>query len=309
MQQERAAVGTSATSPEPRAAGPTLETLAEVQCAECSRTYRRFRMGGGPPFPKACPVCHPLPAAPAAAPEGSAVLGTMPRTRSAFDVLQALADAGFNVRKYKAFRLADMDPGQDPHALAAARSYLALWRASMAEPYPARPWMYLFGAGSAIDGRRQVTIGKLGNGKTLTAWCIARALLEEGLLQPKRLGFVTVETLCLQAEATFRAGAEDSEMKLVRQLAGYDLLVIDELGVRAPSPHVVRLLDEVTKRREAHATIWTSNLSIPVVEGMAEGMTRITDRILGECGDGARFIVKYAGESYRLRRSQLRAVS
>src|SRR5690606_24433154 len=184
-----------------------------------------------------------------------------------------------------------------------ADQYIEAWRASMNDRWPARDWMYLYGAGSTIDRGRAVPGGK-GNGKTFLAIAIARGLIQEGLLDPRRLRFATAETILLESEATFRSNAEDSEIRLLSRYASYDLLVIDDLGVRLPSPHAIRLFDELTKRREAKATIRTSNLSAKVIAAQAPELERITSRIAGECGDGGRYVIEFRGPDRRLLRSR-----
>lgn len=223
----------------------------------------------------------------------------------ALDVLAEMRKAGFNVRKYQNATLDTFNPEHDEQALDAARHYVRIWRLNAKKRWQQRSWCYFYGAGSRIEpGQRDPIIGKLGNGKTFLTFAIARALLEEGLVRPGRLKFITVEKLFLQAEATFRAGSETSEARILQEYAALDLLVLDELGVRPPaSNHCIRLLDEITKDRESNGLLWTGNLSLPVIEQQTPAMKRVTDRILGECGEAGRYICAFIGPSWRERRA------
>ena len=250
--------------------------------------------------PLVCPTCNP-PTAPSALPA--------PGSPAAYegDILEDLHDAGVNAWKYRDATLDSFDSSSDQGAMNAARHYLSSWKNRRGRFTP-RDWMYLFGAGSDRSNRG-VTIGRTGNGKTFLAVAIARELVETGLLSPRRLGFATAETILLESEATFRTNAEDSEIKLLRRYERLDLLIIDDFGVRDASPHAIRLFDELTKRRECRATIWTSNLSLRVLAGGAEYLKRITSRIAGESGDGGRYVVEFHGPDRRLQRGRRSSVA
>lgn len=270
----------------------------EKTCHNCQAEYVVIRTPTGKEVPERCPSCYPEGdterRARVSAPEPAAV------GKYEGDILGELERAGVNVHKYQDATLSSFDPSDDPSAMVAANSWLVEWRGQRERRarFPAMDWMYLYGADSSKE-----RIGKTGNGKTFLAIAIARQLIEEGMLNPRRLAFATAETILLEAEATFRGG-EDSEKNLLRRYELLDLLIIDDVGVRSSwSPHATRLFDELTKRREAKGTIWTSNLSIPVLLQQGEGMKRIGDRIAGECGDGAKYIVEFRGPSRRKQRS------
>lgn len=244
--------------------------------------------------PSTCPACRKDDAEKAQA-ERAAYTG---------DILEDLVMAGVNVRKYGHATLDSFDTSADPQALQAARAYIEAWRRSRRTRFGPRDWLYLYGAGSTRRGR-DVTIGKLGNGKTHLAIAIGRRLIEAGWLDPARFLFRTAEAILIESEATFRANSDDSEKNLLAFYQRPDLLIVDDFGVRAdPSPHAVRLFDELTKRREAHGTIWTSNLSPRVVAEAGDSLRRIVDRIVGECGGiGGRYMVEFHGDSRRTRRT------
>lgn len=288
---------TTRTSAEPTASSALAEILPgsrTARCETCGADYVRIRTPSGRYTP--CPKCYPPAAveAPAPAREARAYTG---------DILEDLRRAGVNVHKYQDATLDAFDPTPDGHALDRVWRWIEAWRTTAGKRYPARDWMYFYGAGSSRNGR-DVEIGATGNGKTFLAIAAARYLIEAGLLAPDRFRFATAETILLESEATFRSGSEDSEMQLLARYERPDLLVIDDIGVRVDwSPHAIRIFDELTKRREAKATIWTSNLSIAVLAGAAPFMRRIVDRIAGECGDGAMYVIEFRGPSRRRQRS------
>ena len=244
-------------------------------------------------------ICHPLRQA-----EAIAAGMAAPRGLHGRELLDAMHQAGVNVHKYQDATMDAFDPTHDPEALGAAQAWLAEWEATRRDPYPRRPWAYFYGAGSGHYDNGRVKLGQLGNGKTMLQVAMARQLLEAGSLSPKRFRFVTMEALLLEAEATFRAQADDSELKMLRRYERPDLLIVDEVGVREqPSSHAIRILDELTKRREGKATLWTANLSVSTLMKLGEGMKRIGSRIGGECGDGACYAVQFFGPDRRRARS------
>src|SRR5690606_35443000 len=269
----------------------------EKTCPACQLKYEVVKLPSGNVIPATCPRCLPV------ATLRPDVQGSDEPGGYRGSILEDLDRAGVNVPKYKAATFETFDPDPDAHVLELADQYIEAWRASMNDRWPARDWMYLYGAGSAIDRGRAVPGGK-GNGKTFLAIAFARGLIQEGLLDPRRFRFATAETILLESEATFRSNGEDSEIRLLSRYASCDLLIIDDLGVRLPSPHALRLFDELTKRREAKGTIWTSNLSVRVIAQQAPELERITSRIAGECGDGGRYILEFRGPDRRLARSR-----
>lgn len=268
--------------------------VRKTSCGDCGEAFQQVRMPSG----QWQPAEHCKPPAPAVqvvAPEPEGYGG---------DILADLHTAGVNVYKYRDATLRSFDASHDEAAYGAACRWVDAWAAGVGRRFAPRDWMYLYGSGSERSGRN-VQIGQLGNGKTHLAIATARHLIEAGQLHPRRFLFRTAETILLESEATFRSNSEDSEKNLLSHYERPDLLIIDDFGVRHdPSPHAVRLFDELTKRREARGTIWTSNLSIKVIAGANETMRRIADRIAGECGDGARYVQQFTGPSRRRERSR-----
>lgn len=282
-----------------------------VGCVKCQTEWVQFRILNRQ-TPE-CPTCNGERRTPEVAPPRA---HEMVAPKYSGDIITDLHRAGVNVRKYGRATLAaamDRDDPQavvnyDPHAIDAAWAWIESWRLARPKRYASIDWMYFYGANSdtqEIHGRIAPVLGELGNGKTYLGIAIARYLIEQGDLDPHRYRFVTAEALLLEAEATFR-GDDESEFRLLKRYEDLELLHIDEFGARAePKPHAVRVFDEITKRREAHGTIWTSNLSIPVLMRAMPELSRINDRLLGECGDGSRYCVKFGGPSRRIQRSQM----
>lgn len=262
-----------------------------TKCPTCEFEYPQ-KADGDPP----CPRCYP--------PEAVPTRGQQPREKLTEDrALDAMHAGGVNVHAYQHADLWSFDEGGDPHVMPAVEAWLEDWHRMLDRKYATRPWMYLYGDGSELI-RGSVQLGRAGNGKTHVAVAIIRHLLMEGELRPQAFRFITAESLLLDMEATFRSESPESESRLLAQFGNYELLVIDDLGVREPTPHAIRILDELTKRREGQATIWTSNLSLKVVAQQSEPFKRITSRIAGECGDGAKYNVRFSGPDRRLQKSK-----
>lgn len=245
--------------------------------------------------PGECPECNPAPAA--VSPE--------PAERESIDraaLLRKLEASGINPRKYASATLDGFRLSHDSHAFDRAGEYVDRIRATKGDPYADRPWAYFFGDGASIveeRGSKRVVPGKVGNGKTFLAVAIARALIEDGTLQPSAVRFATAERIILATEATFRSGSETSELRLIGEYAAPELLIVDDFFVRPPSPHVARLFDEILKEREGKATIFTSNVSLPVIHKFDPALLRLTDRLAGNSGESGRYVVKFVGPSVR----------
>ena len=236
-----------------------------------------------------CPNCFPPP---------------MPETKQSTKndaVLVGLDRAGVNVHQYQHATLKSFDPDPDLHALDLAKRWMSNYTSVIRSRWPKHEWMYLYGGGSQVG-----KLGGMGNGKTHLGIAIARELIQSERLGMGQYRFVTAEGLLLEMEGTFRSRNEESEIRLLKEYERYRLLHIDDFGVREPSPHALRILDELTKRREGRATIWTSNFSLKVVARTMPELQRIASRIAGMCGDGAKFAVRFDGPDRRMERSRQR---
>ena len=264
-----------------------------LSCVKC-RTERKEIFFAGRWMPGECLTCNPSEPTPQEAERAGGYVG--------LDLLNVLARAGFNMHKLKGATLSSFRTEHDAHALEAAIEWIEIVRDTKGMPFAERPWFYFFGEGArVVDDRfgRRIEPGAVGNQKTWLATAIARALVQDGTIAAGRVRFVTSEEIILATEATFRSGSEDSESRLIAGFAEPEFLIVDEFMLRPPSAHVARLFDEILKRREGKATGFTSNVNTRTIDEFDPALVRLTDRILGNCGDAARFVVKFSGPSIR----------
>src|SRR6201982_802574 len=100
-------------------------------------------------------------------------------------------------------------------------------------------------------------------------------------------------------------GTERAEPRLQRQLAGYKLLIVDELGYVPLSMTGAELLFEVfSQRYERGSTIVTSNLPFDEWTGVF-GSERLTGALLDRLTHHVH-ILEMNGDSYRLKQSKRR---
>lgn len=98
------------------------------------------------------------------------------------------------------------------------------------------------------------TLGPIGTGKSYLAGCIANALLEQEVTV-KMTNFNTILNDLFEAE-------EKSEY--IRAIAGYELLIIDDLGVERSREYVLENIFSVIDRRypSRKPLIVTTNLPL-----------------------------------------------
>jgi DNA replication protein DnaC len=152
---------------------------------------------------------------------------------------------------------------------------------------------------SYVERRENViALGNSGTGKTHVALGLGLAACQKGLA----VGFTTAAAL---VHELLEARDERRLLRLQRQLAGYKLLIVDELGYVPLSPSGAELLFEIfSQRYERGAMIVTSNL--PFDEWTAVfGSERLTGAILDRLTHHVH-LLEMNGESYRLRTSQQR---
>lgn len=147
-------------------------------------------------------------------------------------------------------------------------------------------------------GRQEnvIAIGENGTGKTHLAIALGLAACQKGL----SVGFTTATSLMHEL---IEARDEQRLLRLQRRLAGYKLLIIDDLAYVPLSTAGAELLFEVVSERyERGSTIITSDL--PFEEWInVFGSARLTDAVLDRLTHHAH-ILHMEGESYRLRESQ-----
>jgi DNA replication protein DnaC len=155
-------------------------------------------------------------------------------------------------------------------------------------------------ARSEYVARREniVAVGNSGTGKSHIALGLGLAACQKGL----SVGFATAAAL---VHELLEARDEKRLLRLQRQLAGYKLLIIDELGYVPLSPTGAELLFEVfSQRYERGATIVTSNLPFDEWTSVF-GSERLTGALLDRLTHHVH-ILEMNGDSYRLKQSKKR---
>ena len=150
-----------------------------------------------------------------------------------------------------------------------------------------------------IDRRENIiALGPSGTGKTHIALGLGLAACQKGL----SVGFITASAL---VHELMEARDEKTLLRLQKKLAGYKLLIIDELGFVPLSKTGAELLFEVfSQRYECGSTMVTSNL--PFDEWTETfGSDRLTGALLDRLTHHVN-ILEMNGESYRLNQSKSR---
>jgi DNA replication protein DnaC len=153
--------------------------------------------------------------------------------------------------------------------------------------------------GEYIERRENViALGNSGTGKTHVALGLGLAACQKGLAA----GFTTAAAL---VHELLEARDERRLLRLQQQLAGYRLLIIDELGYVPLSPTGAELLFEVFSRRyERGSVLVTSNLPFDEWTSVF-GSERLTGALLDRLTHHVH-ILEMNGESYRLKTSRRR---
>ena len=143
-----------------------------------------------------------------------------------------------------------------------------------------------------------IALGPSGTGKTHVAIGLGLAACQKGLT----VGFITASALVSEM---MEARDERRLLRLHKQMTGYKLLIIDELGFVPLSKTGAELLFElISQRYERGSTLITSNL--PFDEWTETfGSERLTGALLDRLTHHVS-ILEMNGESYRLAQSQAR---
>jgi DNA replication protein DnaC len=148
-----------------------------------------------------------------------------------------------------------------------------------------------------IDRRENVlALGNSGTGKTHIALALGLAACQKGY----RVRFATAAAL---VHELIEARDEKRLLRIQKQLATYQLLIIDELGFVPLSRTGAELLFEIfSQRYERGATLVTSNLPFNEWTEIL-GTERLTGALLDRLTHHIH-ILKMNGESYRLKESK-----
>jgi DNA replication protein DnaC len=151
-----------------------------------------------------------------------------------------------------------------------------------------------------VDRRENViALGNSGTGKTHVALGLGLAACQKGL----SVGFTTAAAL---VHELIEARDDKRLLRLQKQLAGYRLLIVDELGFVPLSKTGAELLFEVFGQRyERGATLVTSNLPFDEWTEVF-GSERLTGALLDRLTHHVH-ILEMNGDSYRLNQSRRRA--
>jgi len=153
--------------------------------------------------------------------------------------------------------------------------------------------------GEYVERRENViALGNSGTGKTHIALGLGLAACQKGL----SVGFTTAAAL---VHELMEARDEKRLLRLQKQIAGYKLLIVDELGFVPLSRTGAELLFEVfSQRYERGATLVTSNLPFDEWTEVF-GSERLTGALLDRLTHHVH-ILEMNGESYRLNQSRAR---
>ena len=151
--------------------------------------------------------------------------------------------------------------------------------------------------GGYIERRENViALGNSGTGKTHIALGLGLAACQRGL----SVGFTAAAAL---VHELLEARDEKRLLRLQKQLAGYQLLIIDELGFVPLSKSGAELLFETfSQRYERGSTLVTSNLPFDEWTEVL-GSERLTGALLDRLTHHVH-ILEMNGESYRLAQSK-----
>ena len=131
-------------------------------------------------------------------------------------------------------------------------------------------------------GSNITMLGNTGTGKTMLAACILTMIIRSGHTGK----YFTVQTLIREIRSSWDRESKVSEREMLAHLVGYDLLIVDEVGVQyGTDAEKVALFEVINGRYEAmKPTIVISNLN---VDGMKKYLDeRGYDRLRENGGAG-----------------------
>lgn len=137
-------------------------------------------------------------------------------------------------------------------------------------------------------GQGLLFYGDVGTGKSLTAACIANALIDKGY-RPK------MTSLSIEADNVWAA---ENKAAYIHSLCKYDVLILDDLGVERQTPYMQEMVYKIVNARAVQGgpVIVTTNLTKDEMGKPAEiGNQRIYSRLLQRC-----MTVKVVGNDRRM---------
>ena len=153
--------------------------------------------------------------------------------------------------------------------------------------------LQLAGCDYVARAENVIAVGGSGTGKTHIALGLGLAACQKGL----SVGFTTAAAL---VNELLEAQAERRLLRLQRRLAGYKLLIIDELGyVPLPTAGVELLFDVLSQRCERGSTMTTSDLP-PAEWRWVFGSERLTGALVDRLTQRVH-VLEMSGPSYRAR--------
>src|SRR5664279_3438493 len=165
-------------------------------------------------------------------------------------------------------------------------------------------WSYSTGSGglsNAASRENVLLLGNSGTGKTHIALALGLAACQHG----HRVRFTTAAAL---VNELIEARDERKLLRFQKQIASYELLIVDELGFVPLSKTGAELLFEMLSQRyERGSTLLTSNL--PFAEWTEVlGSERLTGALLDRLTHHVH-ILEMNGDSYRLKQSRRKRTS
>lgn len=146
-------------------------------------------------------------------------------------------------------------------------------------------------------GRCMIFLGKVGTGKTHLACAIARELAEA---HSYRTRYTTASETIRRIRGTWRKESQASEADILQELQGWDLLVLDEVGMQFGSEAEIVQLSEVIDLRykQELPTLIISNCDLA-------GLTRyLGERAVDRLRDNGGQLVAFDWESWRKRKPE-----
>jgi DNA replication protein DnaC len=142
------------------------------------------------------------------------------------------------------------------------------------------------------DGRSMILSGNVGTGKTHLASAMAQAVIRQ---HGAKAVIVTIAEIVRVAKGTMAKGATYDERDVINELAGADLLIIDEIGAQRGTDYEVGLIHETIDRRYQLVvpTVAVSNLLVEDLKAY------IGERALDRLRQGGGKAVGFTWESAR----------